>query len=318
MSVTFKQLEAFFHSAKLGSFSAAATKLHTTQSAVSKRVAELEVTLGVTLLHRASGGLEMAEAGRRLLPLVEESQRLLLRIATEVGSAQELRGTFRVGVTELVAITWLAPLMRKLQKLHPQLTLEPVVDMGLTLLEALKLNKIDLAIIPGTFWGGQYVTVKVGVVEDPWVASPKLNLPRCMLKPHEFAQFPVLEQSSDASKNKYYEAWRVEHGFKFGKVLSTNGISVLRELAIEGFGVCQLALDYVKPDIDAGLLRIVECDPSPPPLIYSAVYREDNVSPALERIVELSIESCDFSRPDHSMSGAPLDRISIDIGAPRD
>ena len=62
MNFTFKQLEAFLFSAKLQSFSAAAVKLHTTQSAISKRLAELEESLGGPLLHRTSHGLELAQA----------------------------------------------------------------------------------------------------------------------------------------------------------------------------------------------------------------------------------------------------------------
>ena len=74
MNFTFKQLEAFLFSTKLQSFSAAAVKLHTTQSAISKRLAELEESLGGTLLHRTSHGLELAQAGRELLPLAEANQ----------------------------------------------------------------------------------------------------------------------------------------------------------------------------------------------------------------------------------------------------
>ena len=44
--------------------------------------------------------------------------------------------------------------------------------MGLALLTSLKQNKVDLVIMPGTFWGRQYVTVKVGEVDDLWVPVP--------------------------------------------------------------------------------------------------------------------------------------------------
>jgi DNA-binding transcriptional LysR family regulator len=107
--------------------------------------------------------------------------------------------------------------------------------------------------------------------------------------------YPILEQSTGAAKNKFYEAWLAEHGFKFNKVFATNSTTVLRELTISGFGISQMALDYVRPDIEAGLLRIVRSDPMPPPMVYSAVYRNDNFSPALERMVALGKELFDFS-----------------------
>ncbi|MGJ7493129.1 LysR family transcriptional regulator [Variovorax sp. ZT4R33] len=270
-------------------------KLHTTQSAVSKRLAELEESLGGPLLHRTSHGLELTQVGRELLPLAEEAQRLWQRIAHDISVDKTLRGTFRVGVTELIAMTWLTRLIQLLQKLHPQVTIEPVVDAGLTLFERLEANKLDLAVMPGTFWGQAFESIKVAEVEQVWIASPRLQIPARALKPHEFADYPVIEQPAGASKNRFYEAWRAEHGFRFGKVMLTNSTTVLRELTISGFGLSQQALDYVRPDVRSGLLRVVKSDPMPPPLVYSAVFRRDNVSPTLERIVELAVKTCDFT-----------------------
>ncbi|WPG41320.1 LysR family transcriptional regulator [Variovorax sp. EBFNA2] len=295
MNFTFKQLEAFLFSVRLQSFSAAAVKLHTTQSAISKRLAELEVALGGPLLHRTTHGLELTQVGRELLPLAEEAQRLWRRIAHDISVDKTLRGTFRVGVTELIAMTWLTRLIQLLQKMHPEVNIEPVVDAGLTLFERLETNKLDLAIMPGAFWGQAFESIKVTQVEQVWIASPRLQIPARALKPHEFADYPVIEQPAGASKNRFYEAWRAEHGFRFGKVMLTNSTTVLRELTISGFGLSQQALDYVRPDIRSGLLRVVKSDPMPPPLVYSAVYRRDNVSPALARIVELAVKTCDFT-----------------------
>lgn len=295
MNITFKQLEAFLFSARAGSFSAAAATLHTTQSAVSKRIAEIERMCGTTVLYRTPRGLELTQAGRQLLPLAEEAQRLFVRIAQEVSTDQTLRGTFRIGVTELIALTWLTHFIQRLQELHPKLMLEPVVDAGLKLFDGLEANTIDLAVMPGVFWGEKYETVRVGQVEDLWVASPRLKVPDRPLKPHEFAHYPMLEQSSGAAKNKFYAAWRAEHGFRFTQAFATNSTTVLRELTISGLGISQLALDYVRADIDAGRLRIVESDPMPPPMVYSAVYRIDSFSVAIARIAQLAAKTCDFT-----------------------
>lgn len=311
MSFTYRQLESFLFSAKLRSFSAAAARLHTTQSAISKRVAELEEALAVPLLYRTPKGLELAHAGRQLIPLAEESQRLWSRIQLEVSDDKTLRGTFRFGVTELIAMTWLSGFIQSLKAQHPEVALEPVVDAGLTLFEGLKSNRIDLAIMPGTYWGKAFKTVKVAQVEDWWMASPSLPIPKRPLKPAEFSRYTMLEQSSGASKNKFYEAWRAEHGFRFDKVFTTNSTTVLRELTISGFGISQLVLDWVRPDVEAGLLRIVRSAPMPPPMVYSAVYRADGASPAIEYIVQLAAQACDFSvRPHGSRTMQPLSRRS--------
>jgi len=82
-------------------------------------------------------------------------------------------------------------------------------------------------------------------------------------------------------------------------------------LTISGFGISQQALDYVRPDIRSGLLRVVRSDPMPPPLVYSAVYRRDNASPALARIVELTVKTCDFTlrASQHDIAQTPPQRV---------
>ena len=52
-----------------------------------------------------------------------------------------------IGVTELIALTWLTSFIQELRALHPSLMLEPVVDVGLKLFDDVQLNSLDLAII---------------------------------------------------------------------------------------------------------------------------------------------------------------------------
>jgi DNA-binding transcriptional LysR family regulator len=59
-------LAAFIEVARFESFSLAAEKLHLTQPAVSKRVQNLEETLGVNLFDRVGRRVQLTEAGRAL------------------------------------------------------------------------------------------------------------------------------------------------------------------------------------------------------------------------------------------------------------
>ena len=72
-------LEAFYWIAKLGSFSAAAAKLHATPAAISERIRTLEEDLGVRVFERDSRKVSLTAHGQRLLPYAE--QMLALRDA---------------------------------------------------------------------------------------------------------------------------------------------------------------------------------------------------------------------------------------------
>jgi len=64
-------VEAFIVVTRLKSFRAAADKLHTTQPAISSRIAALEEELGVKLFERNSRAVTLTPQGSALLPLAE-------------------------------------------------------------------------------------------------------------------------------------------------------------------------------------------------------------------------------------------------------
>lgn len=59
-------LTAFEAAARLGNFTRAAAELHTSQPAISRHVADLEVRLGILLFHRRAGGLVLTKDGETL------------------------------------------------------------------------------------------------------------------------------------------------------------------------------------------------------------------------------------------------------------
>ena len=72
---TFKQLEAVYWVVKTGGFAQAASKLHTTQSAISKRVHDLEELFDTPLFDRSQRNAHLTEKGITRL-LVEAGQQI--------------------------------------------------------------------------------------------------------------------------------------------------------------------------------------------------------------------------------------------------
>ncbi|HCI02056.1 MAG TPA: LysR family transcriptional regulator, partial [Oceanospirillaceae bacterium] len=66
-----RNLNSFIKVAKLGSFHVAATQLHTSQPAISARIATLEDELGVRLFKRDQSGTQLTTRGMQLLPFAE-------------------------------------------------------------------------------------------------------------------------------------------------------------------------------------------------------------------------------------------------------
>jgi len=124
-----KAMAAFVRAVELGSLSAAARELHTTQPTVSKLVAALEHSVGVRLLERSSTratptdeGLRFLDSARRLLEDYDEA-------VAELGQRRrEAKGLVRISAPVALGELRLNRLMLQLLAQHPQLHVELVLD----------------------------------------------------------------------------------------------------------------------------------------------------------------------------------------------
>jgi DNA-binding transcriptional LysR family regulator len=143
--IDFKGLETFVWVATLGSFRGAAQKLHTTQPAISQRIAQLEGDLGIRLLHRDSRAVTPTPRGRALLAYAEKLLGLRAEMLSIIGDVSTVRGVLRLGVAETIVHTWLTRFIKRLNDTYPYLALEIEVDVSRNLHDRLLAQEIDLA-----------------------------------------------------------------------------------------------------------------------------------------------------------------------------
>jgi DNA-binding transcriptional LysR family regulator len=142
----FRQLQALIAIADHGSFSAAATSLHTVQSNVSSHVARLERELGVQLVDRH--GSQLTEEGQAV---VERGRRVAAELEAAVADVAALRhevvGTARIGMIGTTA-RWLAPLLLDgMGRAHPKVRLVIGDGTSATLEPHLASGSLDAAIV---------------------------------------------------------------------------------------------------------------------------------------------------------------------------
>jgi DNA-binding transcriptional LysR family regulator len=122
MNLSLRQLRAFEAVSATGSFTAAARRLHLTQSAVSMLVQQLEEELGLQLLDRARTATTLTDAGRQLLPL---AQRILEDVRQVAEGASDLRalrrGLLRLVAPQMMACTWAAEVLAAYGESHPEI-----------------------------------------------------------------------------------------------------------------------------------------------------------------------------------------------------
>lgn len=172
--MTLKQLEAFYWAATCSTFAMAAERVHLSVSSLSKRIAELETSLGQTLFDRGGHRATLTEAGARLLPLAGGLLQQADRVRQDIGGAPGLRGPCRIGVGELTALTWLPRLVKALHHAHPQLDVSVHVDIGEALAERLDRGELDVAVIAGQSRRASLLCTPMTHANFTWCARPDI------------------------------------------------------------------------------------------------------------------------------------------------
>ncbi len=115
-------LDVFMKVAEAGSFSAAASDLYISPSAVIKQINLLETDLETRLFERTHRGLRLTKGGRILYEEAKELIRLSNRISDRVkGAAQEHGNVIRIGVSPLTPLDRIEELLREVRKNAPDI-----------------------------------------------------------------------------------------------------------------------------------------------------------------------------------------------------
>jgi LysR family transcriptional regulator, carnitine catabolism transcriptional activator len=143
-------LRALVAVAEEGGFTAAAERLGTTQSAVSRVVAEAERRLRTPVFVRTTRRVEPSDQGRALLPLV---RRLVDDLDAGYrhleGYIAGTRGAVTVAALPSVAAILLPPVIAAHRREHPDVDVRVTDGLADTVAELLRRGEVDLAITVG-------------------------------------------------------------------------------------------------------------------------------------------------------------------------
>lgn len=295
--MTFKQLEALYWIAKLGGFAQAANQLHTTQSAVSKRVHELELLFDTRLFDRSQRSARLTDKGEEMFVLAARLLEQRDAAVEQFGKPGVVQRRLRIGVTELTAMTWLPRLVGLIQRRYPKVTLAPDVDDSLQLRDKLLADELDLAIVPHSFADARLRSKVVGKVQSAWMCKPGVVPPgKRPLRLHELARRRMLVQGSNSGTGRAYDAWMKEQGVQPAESIVVSNLVALTGLTVSGLGVSYLPRQCLEPLVAAGMLEVIEVVPALPVVRYVAMHKGEHRSALTASIVTLAQQCCDFTR----------------------
>ena len=286
---TLKQLEALIWVADLGSFRRAAAHLNTTQPNISARISGLETTLGVTLMQRDAGSIRLTEKGTALLAQARQVLREAEGLVTIAGRPDLIDDSIRLGVTEVVASTWLRPFLRALAEAYPNLTVELTVDLSRDLDQELAAKALDLTLQTAPFStpaSGQLDLATYGYV---WVAAPDLA---AQIGPAPdlaaLVRHPVLGHARHTQAHldliRYFDGTTAPKA----RLVPSSSLSAAMNMVLDGMGVAVMPRVMVAGALTEGTLKTLPAPWHPQSLQVAARYHAERTPGHVTRAAELA------------------------------
>jgi DNA-binding transcriptional LysR family regulator len=273
------KLNTFVRVAQRRSFTKAAAELRTTPSVISKRMKELEESLGFSLVIRSTHGLVLTDAGEGLF---QHCLELLARVDDYVTERRNIEtgpfGTLRIQATSEYARFVVTPLTIKFAQQRPgvRVHLSVVPDNFISAEDGFDvIVSSQKPSLPGI------VARDLGAVSHVICASPeylrKFGRPKA---PQDLREHNCLADLYSGPKSWPFKSSARRLLVEVKGSMSSNSISVLIQVALEGRGIIRVPLHAVRTEIAEKRLDVILKDVSLSPERMCAYYAKVKPMPA--------------------------------------
>jgi DNA-binding transcriptional LysR family regulator len=234
-----RELDILMTVVQMGGMRKAADHLHMSQPAISKAIADLEHTLGVTLLDRSPQGIEPTEYGRALMKRgIAVFDELREGVQDIDFLADPTAGGVRIGCSPLLAASFVSTVIDRLSRRYPRIVFHLVTAYTEVLHRELSERHVDLLIarrfgpIADERLGYEFLfedsVVVVAGAQSPWARRRKIELAELanetwVLQPPDTAMGSVAMQAFRASGLDYPRTTVFTHAAEVRFSLLTTG-----------------------------------------------------------------------------------------------
>jgi len=251
---------AIFHAVALaGGVSAGATRLHISQSAVSKQLGDFEQHLGTTLFERLPRGVRLTEAGKLLLGYANRIFVLEKEAAQALGDLHALRrGRVAIGASRTLGGYLLPTVLAQFKRLHPEIELSLEVANTNTIQSMLIDGAIDVGFTEGL---ARAEALNFSVFSEDQlllIAAPGDPLTQQLpLSIKALADLPWLMRESGSGTRAVVEQALAAHGIVPNSVMTLASTEAIKRTVAAGMGYAFMSELAIDTELNAGLLKVI-------------------------------------------------------------
>jgi DNA-binding transcriptional LysR family regulator len=264
MAVQIDQVEALVAIVRGGGFTRAASVLHLSQPAVSRRLSMLEQELGAPLFERIRSGVVLTEAGKAFLPYAEA---LLAAMRDGVDAVRALdgteRGTITLALVGTLASTSLTGRLRAFREAHPRVVLRLRTALSAEVSALVRRGDATLGLRYDADRRPEIVSTIVDDEPMVVVCAPRHRLARArtvtppMLAGEPWITFPPRPGDRDEPYATSVQQRLAAFGLRSIEIIPIDSLTAQKRMVEAGFGLALLPESSVDEELRARTLRVL-------------------------------------------------------------
>lgn len=252
-----RQLRAFVAIAELGTFTAAALRVHVTQAAISMQIRQLEIELGARLFVRAPRRVMLTEAGEKLLhrarQILRDHDAALDEIAELAGAE---RGRLRIGSASAMVTTDILPkLLKEVRKQHAGAEITVVSGTSEALVQQILAGEVDLAFVSLPVEARGINTERLSEDQLVAIASPRHKLAKQRtISAYTLAGERLILGERGGNTRRLIDQFFEQAGVTLHVSMELSRQAAIRRMVEEDMGVGIVPLQSVIDEVERGRL----------------------------------------------------------------
>jgi DNA-binding transcriptional LysR family regulator len=278
--MTFDEVETFVCIAEVGGFTEASRRLHRSQPAISRRIHELEHSLGTKLFRRVGRGVTLTAAGRALLPHAEAALAAIRDGERAVRDRAQGGQTIRLAIVGTLADSHIVDTLREFTARSEGISVDLRTATSREVSALVRNGEADLGLRYHPDADPKLESIPLGderlhVVVPANHRITAGHLPDLsQLVDETWLGFPA-ERRRAGSFRGLLELLLIAAGATDPKITTVDSLTAQKRLIEAGLGIALMPINSIREELRIGSLRVIDVPSMAASVPVVAIRRSD-------------------------------------------
>ncbi len=281
----------FYETACHSSFSAAASRLYISQSAISQCIRQLESELDTQLFIRSRRGVTLTKEGQLLFSKVESAMQAIEQGETLLARLHHLdSGSLVIAAGDTITTNFLLPYLEKFHDTFPGIRIKMENSYSEHMIECVKEGKAELAFVNLPIKADKELEILPCLeIHDIFVCGSDYNMKKSYSRA-EMAEQPLILLETNSSSRRFVDEIFQKSGITLKPHIEMAAHELLIRFASIHLGVSCVIEEFSKKELEGGLIRKMPLnEPLPTRSIGCAYLKHNPLSLAAKEFLKIII-----------------------------